>query len=223
MRGHGPGHVRVQGKREQVCVQVVRFDARQGKVTVDLSTPMPGNVLADWLNPGREQAAGKGPAEAGDLLGFAGQRAVSDDGVRTRDGEVKHRCCDHIEAGIGAVQADQCARQPGGAQADQRGGRRMQMPVWRPQPGDAAPLLVHHENRARQQDPAQLRREFAQLRWRLNIAGKQDNARGRPCPEQRCFVGRELRAGYADDGGFQNSATVQPVPLARTRSQKSLA
>ena len=223
MRGHGPGQVHVQGKREQVCVEVVRFDARQGEVTVNTGAPMPRNVLADRLNPRCEQSARKGPTEAGDLLRFAGQRAVADDGVGTGNRKVQHGCCDDVEAGISTIQTYQCARQPGGAQADQSGRRRMQSPVWRPQPGDAPPLLIHHKNCARQQDSSQLCRQLAQLRRRLDIPGKQDNAGGRPCPEQRCFVGRELRAGYADDGGFQNSATVQPVPFARTRSQKSLA
>ena len=54
MRRHGPGQVRIQGKRQQVRFEVVRLDARQIKVAVDMGTPMTRNMLGDWLDPGRE-------------------------------------------------------------------------------------------------------------------------------------------------------------------------
>ena len=62
-----------------------------------------------------------------------------------------------------------------------------------------------------------------QLRRGLDVAREQDDAARRIGAEQRGLVGRQRRPGDPDDGGLQKSATEQPAPLARTRSQNAVA
>ena len=91
--------------------------------------------------------------------------------------------------------------------ADRRGGR-MGVPVRRPQAGDPAALLIDHDVGVGGQHLPQRGDQCGQLRRVLDVAGKQDDAGRRECPEQRGFLGQQDRAGDADDGGAWSAAPV---------------
>jgi hypothetical protein len=68
-----------------------------------------------------------------------------------------------------------------------------------------------------------MRRQRPELRWRFDVAGEQDHAGRRMRTEQRRFARSQSRPGETNDCSFQNSATEQAAPFARTRSQNAVA
>jgi hypothetical protein len=55
--------------------------------------------------------------------------------------------------------------------------------VWRPQSGDPAAFLIHHEHRVPWQHTPQRRNQHGELRPILDVAGEQDDPGGRMGPE----------------------------------------
>jgi len=74
--------------------------------------------------------------------------------------------------------------------------------VRRPQAGDAAAFLIHHEHGVPWQHLPQRRHQAGKLPPVLDVASEQDDPGRRMGPKQRRFAGQQLRSGKSDDGGF---------------------
>ena len=98
---------------------------------------------------------------------------------------VEHRGGNHIDASLDAVVADQRAAQPGEPQgmrrigsekaADDAGGR-MRLPLWWPQPGDAASFLIDHEDGFGWKDLPERGNQSAKLCAGLHVAAEQNES-----------------------------------------------
>ena len=189
---------------------------RQGQVGIDQGAAMPGRVLAHRLHAGRQQAGGHGPPEPRHHQRIRRERTVADHVAGPRHCQVEHRRGGHVEAGGGAIQADQRTGEERGAQpggriageaATERCRRRLRPPVWRPQTRDPAALLIHHQHGIVWQDTPQRRDQVTELRRVVDVAREQDHPGWRVVTQQRRFFREERRAGDAHDGGL-HAATI---------------
>ena len=172
VRRHGPGEVGVQGKRQQIGVQVVRLDPRQREVAVHPGAAMARRVLADRLDAGGEQAGRQRPRRAappttGSSASARSPMTACAPGWRGR-APVRRRRRSRRRHNRGRS-ARRSARRHAGRRrgaGEQRAERRrggMRAPVRRPQAGDAAALLVHHQHGLRRQGSAQCGDQRRQL------------------------------------------------------------
>ncbi len=183
--------------------------------------PWPGACLPTGWTPAASRPAATARPSRATVSRIGREGAVADDVAGARQAEVQHRRGCHVEAGGSAVQADQRAgqergAQPGGAVAGEapaeRGRRRMRSPMRRAEAGDAAALLVHHQHGVARQDPPQRCGERRQLRWVEDVAREQDRAGRRVGAEQSRFVGQQVWAGDADDGGLHGGSIARHTP-----------
>ncbi len=186
--------------------------------------PLAWRVLANRLHARRQQARGKcasQPGHSGRGSSANARSPITACAPGTARSSTRSR--DHVEARGGAIEADQRPGQPCRANPAQPGRRRMRTPMRRTQTRDATALLIHHQQRAHRQDPAQVSDQRGKLRRGLNVAREQNDTARRVGAKHRSLVGCQRQSANPNDGGLQKSATEQFNPLARSRSQKDVA
>ena len=195
------------------------------KVAVDARATVARRVLAHRLHAGGEQARGQRTSQArhggGRLRARLDRRSPRARPERPDPAPVRPPRRSPAAAQSRPISApvSQAARSPARA----LGRRWMRPPMRRTQARDAPALLIHHQQRASRQDPAEVGDQRGKLLRALDVACEQDDAARWIGAKQRSLLGCQRQSANPDDGGLQKSATEQSSPLARSRSQNEVA
>ena len=229
VRRHRPGQVGVQGERQQIGLEV-GSPRRRGNARW-LSTrarPWPGACLPTGCTPAASSPAANARPSRATATRLVGEGAVAD----------RRTCAPGMaRSSTGAATTSKPAAaqsSPISAPVSQARAARLRRSARAPADARASAAAAGARP-GRLPDPPSAPRPAAATRRSAAVSAAQlrrvdgccartgSRRTGGCAPEQRRLVGRQRRAGDPDDGGLQNSATEQPTPLARIRSQKLLA
>jgi hypothetical protein len=158
------------------------------------------------------QKYGASGIEMSDLLPYTG--AIADDIVGARNAEIEHRGADHIEARLGAGQAEQ--RGIGatglGGQPLEAGGAGEIRPMRRSQPGHPAAFLVHQDRRLGVEFRAEVSDQRAELAGIDDIAAEKNNTERPLGAQQRRLISGQDRPGNPDDRRARPHPNLYPRP-----------
>ena len=202
-------------------------DARQRVMAVHQRPPVTRRVLGDRQHARRQQASATRRPSAATAAGSAPKArspmtSLAPGTRRSSTGAQASVMPDAAQSSPISAPVSQAARRPAAVGVVQRadgGGGRVRAPVRRPQPGDAAALLIDRDHRARRQHGARARRSAPGAAPGRDVAAEQDHPGRRHRAQQRRLVRQQRRPGDADDRGpqrFRSWRASTSAPLART-------